>query len=381
MELTGEKVIEAPRERLFEALRDRVVLRQTLPGIRSIGTGDEGGCVVELAVKLGGLRAKLEGAFDLYDDDPPAGYSLFGRADAGALGGLHAHAHVALASVDETATNVAYHLSVDLEGRLGELEPSVVEAKARELALEFFSRLELCLVTEEQTAELVQLKGSRAPIRLELPPPAVDEPETANTGDAAPAGSARPSARDGVADERGRARAPDAAARAVTDQRRPVAVTQNADAADRPEQRRTSPKLDPPRLAEPPLRPEPRSEAVRPGIVLIENEPPPGGTPRFGESAPDAPTRPTTNRGRASPRLGRTAEPTGRPAAAGADRGQAASSGTRTGTASASPAGRAEAAGSRRDPHATGDEPRPIVRWTLVAVGVLTIIVLLADSF
>ena len=380
MELTGEKVIEAPRERLFEALRDRVVLRQTLPGIRSIGTGDEGGCVVELAVKLGGLRAKLEGAFDLYDDDPPAGYSLFGRADAGALGGVHAHAHVALASVDETATNVAYHLSVDLEGRLGELEPSVVEAKARELALEFFSRLELCLVTEEQTAELVQLQGSRAPIRLELPPPAVDAPETAETGDAAAsAGSVRPSAPDGVGDEKGRAPAPDAAAREVTAQRRPVATMQSADAADRPERRRTSPKLDPPRLAEPPLRPEPRSEAVRPGIVLIENEPPPGGTPRFGESAPDAPARPTTNRGRASPRLGRTAEPTGRPAAAGADRGQAAPSGT--GTASASPAGRAEAAGSRRDPHATGDEPRPIVRWTLVAVGVLTIIVLLADSF
>ncbi len=144
MEFSGEKVISASQERVYDALHDPVILRQALPGIQSLRKIDDEHYDLTATLKIGGFRPTFHGAVELYNQDRPSGFSMRGQAgssDGRSLGS----AHVALAAIDAETTNLAYHISVELEGQLGNVEVVRLETTARTLTAEFFSRLQTLL--------------------------------------------------------------------------------------------------------------------------------------------------------------------------------------------------------------------------------------------
>lgn len=156
MELSGDTIIDAPQERVYDALHDPVTLRQVLPGCQSLTVAD-GRSQLSSLVKVGPIRASVATTVELFNEDRPAGYSLYAIGNAGPAGAGAGTAHVALAAVDEETTNLAYHLSVELDGRLGELSEEVVEETARTLIAEFVSRLKL--LVESPAVETVGPAG------------------------------------------------------------------------------------------------------------------------------------------------------------------------------------------------------------------------------
>lgn len=163
MELSGDRIINAPQDRLYDALHDPVTLRQILPGCQSLSVND-GKAQITSVVKVGPVRANVSTTVEVFNEDRPAGYSLYAIANAGPAGSGAGTAHVALAAVDEATTNLAYHLSVDFEGRFAELGQSVLEETARTLIAEFFSRLKLLLETPEDGV-IVAMPASSAESR------------------------------------------------------------------------------------------------------------------------------------------------------------------------------------------------------------------------
>ncbi|WP_256461678.1 CoxG family protein [Acuticoccus sp. I52.16.1] len=144
MEFSGEKVISASQERVYDALHDPVVLRQALPGIQSLNKVEDDKYDLSATLKIGAFRPTFHGVVELYNQDRPSGYSLRGRADS-ANGIALGSAHVALAAIDADTTNLAYHISVELDGQLGNVEVLRLETTARTLTGEFFSRLQMIL--------------------------------------------------------------------------------------------------------------------------------------------------------------------------------------------------------------------------------------------
>ncbi|WP_162409495.1 CoxG family protein [Acuticoccus sediminis] len=157
MEFSGERVIGASQWRVYDALHDPVVLRQAIPGIQTLNKVDSNTFDLSATLKVGPFRPTLSGVVQLYNQDPPSGYSLRGQADS-ANGTAAGSAHVALAAIDEDATNLAYHVTLELEGPLASVEVLRLETTARTLTAEFFSRLQTLLdgdtVDEPKTPEV-----------------------------------------------------------------------------------------------------------------------------------------------------------------------------------------------------------------------------------
>ncbi|MEM7693393.1 MAG: SRPBCC domain-containing protein [Pseudomonadota bacterium] len=182
MELTGERIINVPRETLYRALHDPALLRQAIPGCQRFERRDDGSFEADIALKIGPLSSTFRTAITIYNADPFMGYSLHGRAEGMAgIGGGEGNAHIAFAMVDEDTTNVAYHISATPTGSIAELTPQILEAKANTLAAEFLSRVELILSSEPAPEpEPVRLSEPSPAPRPPAPPPAPERPAAAS---------------------------------------------------------------------------------------------------------------------------------------------------------------------------------------------------------
>lgn len=144
MDLKGETLIAAPRDRVWDALNDPAVLARCIEGVESLertaGDRFEG----KLAAKVGPVRATFTGAVTLSDIDPPNGYTISGEGKGGVAGFAKGSAHVRLtdADVDGTAgTHLAYEANSSVGGKLAQLGTRLIEGTARAYAEGFFTRL------------------------------------------------------------------------------------------------------------------------------------------------------------------------------------------------------------------------------------------------
>ena len=162
MELQGETLIAAPRERVWTALNDPEVLRRCIDGVESLDKVGDNRFEGKLNAKVGPVRASFTGGVDLQDLDPPNGYTIVGEGKGGVAGFAKGSAEVRLA--DEvlpdgtTGTRLAYVARSTVGGKLAQLGARLIEGTARGYAETFFARLK----TEVEAPEADDLASSDA---------------------------------------------------------------------------------------------------------------------------------------------------------------------------------------------------------------------------
>jgi len=145
MELQGETVIAAPRERVWSALNDPDVLRRCIDGVESLDRVGDNRFEGKLNAKVGPVRASFTGGVTLENLDPPNGYKLTGEGKGGVAGFAKGSADVRLA--DETlpdgttGTRLTYVARSTVGGKLAQLGTRLIEGTARGYAETFFARL------------------------------------------------------------------------------------------------------------------------------------------------------------------------------------------------------------------------------------------------
>lgn len=145
MELQGETLIAAPRERVWAALNDPEVLRRCIDGVESLEKVGDNRFEGKLNAKVGPVRASFTGGVDLQDLDPPNRYTIVGEGKGGVAGFAKGSAEVNLA--DETlpdgatGTRLAYVARSTVGGKLAQLGARLIEGTARGYAETFFARL------------------------------------------------------------------------------------------------------------------------------------------------------------------------------------------------------------------------------------------------
>ena len=86
MELTGEQLIPASRQAVWDALNDPEALKACIPGCQElVATGDDG-FEATVQAKVGPVKAKFKGAVTLSNIDAPNGYTISGEGKGGAAG-------------------------------------------------------------------------------------------------------------------------------------------------------------------------------------------------------------------------------------------------------------------------------------------------------
>jgi carbon monoxide dehydrogenase subunit G len=176
MDISGESLVPAPQQRVWEALNDPAVLQASIAGCQQLEKVSDTSFTAIVTTKVGPISTTFRGTVDLAELDPPNGYTLTGRGQGGAAGFAKMTARVHLQPQGEQ-TLLRYTAQAEIGGKLASVGNRLVQAVARKNADDFFSAFARQLGA-----------GSAAPAAL-VPAPAsrLAAPADAETGRAIPA--------------------------------------------------------------------------------------------------------------------------------------------------------------------------------------------------
>ena len=97
MDMTGERRIPAPRQKVWDALNDPAVLKTAIPGCKSLEKVSDSDLRATAAVRIGPIAAQFTGKVQLLDLDPPNSYRIAGEGQGGVAGFANGGATVRLA--------------------------------------------------------------------------------------------------------------------------------------------------------------------------------------------------------------------------------------------------------------------------------------------
>ena len=139
MDMTGEERIAASRATVWAALNDVEVLKQCIPGCESLEKQSDSEMTARVKLQVGPVSARFSGKVTLSEIDPPNGYRIAGEGSGGTAGHAKGGALVRLVE-DGDGTILHYEARADVGGKLAQLGGRLIDATARKLAGEFFSK-------------------------------------------------------------------------------------------------------------------------------------------------------------------------------------------------------------------------------------------------
>jgi carbon monoxide dehydrogenase subunit G len=144
MELSGQQIVAAPRQAVWEALNDPRALYECIPGCEDIEKISGAETRVRVAVKLGPVRARFTGKMLMSDVTPAERCTLTFEGAGGAAGFAKGFSRVEL-SDEGSATKLTYSVEASVGGKLGQIGGRLIDSSAKKMADEFFGSLDRCL--------------------------------------------------------------------------------------------------------------------------------------------------------------------------------------------------------------------------------------------
>jgi uncharacterized protein len=193
MDMTGEFLIPAPRQKVWAALNDPEILKQSIPGCEEIEKLSDTELQAKVTAKVGPVKARFGGKVTLSDLDPPNGYKITGEGSGGAAGFAKGGATVKLSDA-EGGTRLLYTAEAHVGGKLAQIGSRLIDATARKMAEDFFARFSAAVGGEGAAAAASTATAESAA----APEPGAAAPQPAAT--AAPGAAApRPAAAEPAA--------------------------------------------------------------------------------------------------------------------------------------------------------------------------------------
>jgi uncharacterized protein len=139
MDLTGEYIIAAPRQKVWEALNDADVLRKCIPGCESLEKQSDTEMSATVVTKIGPVKAKFSGEVRLENINAPVSYTIAGEGKGGIAGFAKGGADVTLEDVPE-GTKLSYAVKAQIGGKLAQLGSRLIDSTVKKLADQFFDK-------------------------------------------------------------------------------------------------------------------------------------------------------------------------------------------------------------------------------------------------
>jgi carbon monoxide dehydrogenase subunit G len=137
MDMTGEYRIEAPRDKVWAALNDPEVLKQSIPGCEELVKESDTAFSAKVKAKVGPVSAKFAGRVELTDINPPESYRISGEGQGGVAGFAKGGANVRLVE-DGAATVLHYEVQANVGGKLAQIGSRLIDSSAKKMAGQFF---------------------------------------------------------------------------------------------------------------------------------------------------------------------------------------------------------------------------------------------------
>lgn len=147
MKFSGELVVKAPREEVFDRLKDPQFFAACVEGVRDLKEIDPTHYTALFETKLAYIKFKFEVAVEMTRADRPS--AIEAKIDGKPHGIVGRLAAVATSSFEEKDGGTAIHYAIEatLTGRLGSIGQPVLKAKAKEMERQFVQNLRTRLQT------------------------------------------------------------------------------------------------------------------------------------------------------------------------------------------------------------------------------------------
>lgn len=137
MEITGEQVLAAPREVVWEMLNNPEILRACIPGCEELNADSPEHMSAVVSLKIGPIKARFAGEVNLVELNPPASYAIVGEGKGGIAGFAKGRADVALEEHAE-GTLLKYAVTVAIGGKIAQLGGRLITSTSKKLSAQFF---------------------------------------------------------------------------------------------------------------------------------------------------------------------------------------------------------------------------------------------------
>ncbi len=137
MELQGEQIIRAPRDRVWDAINDPNVLIKCIPGCEELDKVSETETHVRLMAKVGPVRARFSGKILMSEVQVPSGCTMSFEGAGGTAGVAKGKSVVTLVE-QGSDTCLKYTVQASVGGKLGQIGGRLIDASAKKMADDFF---------------------------------------------------------------------------------------------------------------------------------------------------------------------------------------------------------------------------------------------------
>jgi len=141
MKITGERLLPAPLETVWDSLFDPAVLALCVPGCESLEREDSGRYLASVVMAIGPLKAKFSGHLDITDIVEQKSCTLLFEGAGGAAGMAKGVAEVQLEATPD-GTCLRYEADAKISGKLAQVGARLIDSVAKKLAAQFFTRFE-----------------------------------------------------------------------------------------------------------------------------------------------------------------------------------------------------------------------------------------------
>lgn len=150
MDIVGQQVIAAPRERVWTALNDPVILKASLPGCESVEQTSPEEFKVVIKVVIGPMRARFKGVLRLSDVQAPSSCLMHFEGQGAPVGFGKGQAQVRLSDVPG-GTQLDYEAKAMVGGSLAQVGSRLLDSVVKKMSDDFFKAFQEQLAPAEST--------------------------------------------------------------------------------------------------------------------------------------------------------------------------------------------------------------------------------------
>ncbi|MDC3138890.1 carbon monoxide dehydrogenase subunit G [Candidatus Pelagibacter sp.] len=155
MKLTGSYKINLEKQKVWEALNDPEILKQSIPGCEEFNKKSETEFSAKATNKIGPFNATFSGDIELKDLNPPNSYKILGSGNS-LVGFATGEAEVKLEDID-TGTNLIYSVEAQVGGKIAQVGSRLIDMTAKKMADIFFGKFsELISSEKNESSEITE---------------------------------------------------------------------------------------------------------------------------------------------------------------------------------------------------------------------------------
>ena len=138
MKLSGTYQINLEKQKVWEALNDPNILKESIPGCEEFNKDSDTKFTATAKNKIGPFNASFTGNIELKDINPPNSYTIVGSGNS-PVGFASGEADVKLEE-NENGTKLIYEVEANVGGKIAQVGSRLIDMTAKKMADIFFGK-------------------------------------------------------------------------------------------------------------------------------------------------------------------------------------------------------------------------------------------------